>query len=42
MIQEVVMPRFISPVLRAVAVLAVAASVAGAQTETLMYDYVHM
>ena len=36
------MPRFISPVLRAVAVLAVSASVAGAQTETLMYDHVHM
>jgi len=41
-IQEAVMRRFVSPVLRAVIVLAVSASVAGAQTETLMYDHVHM
>ena len=37
------MRRFISPVLRAVVVLAVSASVAQAQfPETLMYDHVHM
>jgi catechol 2,3-dioxygenase-like lactoylglutathione lyase family enzyme len=42
MIQEVVMRRFISSVLPVVAVLAVFASAAGAQVETLMYDHVHM
>ena len=36
------MRRFISSVLPAVAVLAVFASAAGAQVETLMYDHVHM
>ncbi len=40
------MRRFISPVLRAVlraaTVLAVSASIAGAQVETLQYDHVHM
>ena len=41
-IQEVVMRRIVSPILRAVAVLAVSASIAGAQVETLMYDHVHM
>ena len=40
--QEVVMRRFFFPVLQAVAVLAVFASVASAQVETLMYDHVHM
>jgi catechol 2,3-dioxygenase-like lactoylglutathione lyase family enzyme len=40
--QEFVMRRFVSRVLRVVAVLAVSASVAQAQTETLMYDHVHM
>jgi lactoylglutathione lyase len=43
MIQEVVMRRVISPVLQAVAVLAVSASIVQAQfPETLMYDHVHM
>ncbi len=41
-IQEVVMRRFVSPLVQGVAVLAVSASIAGAQTETLMYDHVHM
>jgi catechol 2,3-dioxygenase-like lactoylglutathione lyase family enzyme len=40
--QEFVMRRFVSRVLRVVAVLALSASVAQAQTETLMYDHVHM
>ncbi len=41
-IQEFVMRPFVSGALRVVAVLAVSASVAQAQTETLMYDHVHM
>ena len=41
-IQEFVMRSFVSGALRVVAVLAVSASVAQAQTETLMYDHVHM
>ena len=41
-IQEVVMRRIVSPILRAAAVLAVSASIAGAQVETLQYDHVHM
>ena len=41
-IQEVVMRHIVSPILRVVAVLAVSASIAGAQVETLQYDHVHM
>ena len=44
--QEVVMRRIVAPILRAVlgtaTVLAVSASIAGAQVETLQYDHVHM
>ena len=41
-IQEFVMRRIVCPVLRVVSLLAVSASVAQAQTETLLYDHVHM